>query len=361
MGMYRLKCSRLCKTIIGILSLLIVISGAIWWLNSNGKSFVDITKGQRMLFLEVPDGDYKDVVWMKDNRLAFLYAPIPPILHNNGLPILHPTEYQAVLYTIDSGNWLVLPVPDVPNCVSAWVALLAQLPDGRLSFIYECHTYSAQVTGQRSTLYVWDNHFMQVDLLREYPEQFWPGFYTFSPDMSIMIQEQQNGGITDKIYRLSQDNRFERILGEYQRVRSPAWSPDGRTIAFAGTETIPRARSSPFTALIGIGDAVFYPWDLYLMDSDEKNVRSILSGIIDLSIVKWSPQGNRLAFRGEYQGKDGIWVFDTRTQQLTRVWSSLDYYDWSPDGQQMVVLQQTQENGLRRSHPVIIEVPSAAS
>jgi Tol biopolymer transport system component len=196
-------------------------------------------------------------------------------------------------------------------------------------------------------------------LMYRYSEQFSAGFAAFAPDMSIFIQEQQRGSMHDELYRVDHGGRMERFFATYQRVRSPSWSPDGHTIAFAGTETIPDPRTNLFTALVGIGDVVFYPWDLYLVSVDGKDVRVILSGIKDLNIIKWSPRGDRLAFRGEYKDKRGIWVLDMVSSRLTRVWSELDFYDWSPDGKQMVVLQQIEQNGLKSSHPLLIDVPSS--
>lgn len=179
--------------------------------------------------------------------------------------------------------------------------------------------------------------------------------------MSELIQGQLGGGIDERLYRINQGGQPEQIFEDFARATSPSWSADGHGIAFFGTETLPEAGFNPFSSLPGIMGQVLYPWDLYLMDADGANVRVILSGVVAGSATQWLSQGDRLSFSGAYKKTDGVWVLDTRTLALTRVWPYGTPYDWSPDGQQMVVIQQEAQDGEQHTHPMIVDVPSLDS
>jgi Tol biopolymer transport system component len=92
------------------------------------------------------------------------------------------------------------------------------------------------------------------------------------------------------------------------------------------------------------------------MNADGSNPHIVQSEIKLAVNVKWSPQGNALAFAGELEGKEGIWIFDRVTRQLARVWPDIEAYDWSSDGRRMVVISHTEQNGTEFVHPVMFDV-----
>ncbi len=95
---------------------------------------------------------------------------------------------------------------------------------------------------------------------------------------------------------------------------SPAWSPDGRRIAFSGSRGI------------------------YVMDADGKNQNQITQGSWDEDPA-WSPDGRRIAFSGSRD----IYVMDPDGNNLINLTNnrtkSRATYDespaWSPDGQKI--------------------------
>ena len=112
----------------------------------------------------------------------------------------------------------------------------------------------------------------------------------------------------------------------------PAWSPDGRRIAFARTSGTPSGCS--------LGD-------IYVMDADGSNVTQLTTNSLGTfaSQPTWSPDGTRIAFaRGQQDatcndGDSEIWVMNADGTGQTAVTSggigiyTGDYAPaWSPDG-----------------------------
>jgi TolB protein len=110
-----------------------------------------------------------------------------------------------------------------------------------------------------------------------------------------------------------------RALDTYGGERSdwdPAWSPDGRWIAFASSR----------------GDS----YDLFVYDTVGGGLRRLTSGLHDEWCPSWSPDGQTIVFAGDEKGTFGIWAVPARggtPRQLTRVAHGNDYHPtWSPDG-----------------------------
>ena len=99
---------------------------------------------------------------------------------------------------------------------------------------------------------------------------------------------------------------------------SPAWSPNGAQIAFTSDRD---------------GDN-----DIYIMDADGGNVRQLTNHPGDDLEPAWSPDGTRIAFGSNRDGALNIYIVDedgTTIRQLTDEpgWDVLP--TWSPDGRQL--------------------------
>lgn len=109
---------------------------------------------------------------------------------------------------------------------------------------------------------------------------------------------------------------------------SPAWSPDGTTIAFASHRGTDRDQN------------------LYLMDTDGENVRSLTTGRSEGEYPAWSPDGRQIAFAcyqgggtapGEVPDYD-ICLIDVGTGAIVNLTKSPSYEmypAWSPRGDQI--------------------------
>jgi dipeptidyl aminopeptidase/acylaminoacyl peptidase len=322
----------------------------IWLLVACQANFVDVTETAHYESLVVPITQYRSVAWLNEDVIAFVYLPEEFKYSNDS------GDLTVATFSISTGKWQdlhMLPQPEECYVGPSHYSNLSRLAEGNLGFTYLC-----EHQGPSGMLYTWDRQTDTIVKLQDYSWPFIVSQYTFAPDMSELIQTDASGvGMDETIYRVSQNGDMEQLFPDYQRVRAPSWSPDGRTIAFAGTETYPGGNSEDFKRFSQIEGLLDYPWDVYVMDANGENVRILFPGVRSLHQLKWSPQGTFLAFSGNYQNVSGIWILDTNNLQLTRVWNTgTTSYDWSPDGQKMVVIKQEGEDNEKREYPVIIDV-----
>lgn len=125
------------------------------------------------------------------------------------------------------------------------------------------------------------------------------------------------------------EKKAEKLLGietfiDMESVGAPAISPDGQNIMFTRTWTDKlndRSNSS-----------------LWITDFEGKRVRELTSGNWHDSSPAWSPDGRKVAFISDRNGTSQIHVMwlDTReVAQLTHVQNDPENLVWSPDGKQL--------------------------
>jgi Tol biopolymer transport system component len=122
-----------------------------------------------------------------------------------------------------------------------------------------------------------------------------------------------------------------RITDVYNDARQPAWSPDGKSIAY-------------FAYRDG-------GYDIWAIAPDGTNQRQLTWGTFDDREPAWSHDGTRLAFssdRGNPLGSDyNIWILDLASGAFTQVTTapSDDYMpSWSPDDQE-IAFASAREDG----------------
>src|SRR5262245_20210285 len=123
----------------------------------------------------------------------------------------------------------------------------------------------------------------------------------------------------------------QRITDVFNDARQPAWSPDGKTIAF-----------------FGYRDGGY---DLWLIDTDGSHQRQLTWGPFDDREPIWSHDGAHIAFssdRGDPLGSNyNIWSIDVRSGELRQV--TTDPADdsmpsWSPDDRE-IAYASSRDNG----------------
>ncbi len=98
----------------------------------------------------------------------------------------------------------------------------------------------------------------------------------------------------------------------------PAWSPDGKRIAFCSNRD---------------GKS-----EIYMMNSDGSDVKRLTNNLSEDFGPVWSPDGNKLLFDSERDGNKEIYVMDAdggNQIRLTRNNATDSATSWSPDGSQI--------------------------
>jgi Tol biopolymer transport system component/imidazolonepropionase-like amidohydrolase len=132
------------------------------------------------------------------------------------------------------------------------------------------------------------------------------------------------------LWTLSRDGgRATRILDDGYDAHAPAWSPDGRRIAFQAY------RDST--------------WNIWTINRDGSGLQRHTSGPFDDREPHWSPDGQRLAFSSDRSGNYDIWTVTLATsavQQLTSGPANEGVPAWSPDGREIAYVSDRPARGI---------------
>jgi dipeptidyl aminopeptidase/acylaminoacyl peptidase len=132
-------------------------------------------------------------------------------------------------------------------------------------------------------------------------------------------------------------------MSDLEVATEPAWSPDGRQIAFVVVADRGSGRS-----------------DIWLMEADGGNAHPITDGSGSSWAPTWSPEGTRIAFMHSLDGAEQVWIMNadgSDRQAFTRCGGPECLRDdspvWSPDGESIAFVR---ESGAGAVIPVSINV-----
>jgi TolB protein len=121
-----------------------------------------------------------------------------------------------------------------------------------------------------------------------------------------------------------EDKTEKKLSNAGNKVYSPSWSPDGTQIAFLSVKD-----DKSIYRMAGEGE-------ILLINVINSEIIQLTDTIITFVPPVWSPDGNQIAFE-----KDGdIYIIDTNGQNLVNLTLSPEIFEynpyWSPDGKQIV-------------------------
>lgn len=136
----------------------------------------------------------------------------------------------------------------------------------------------------------------------------------FSRDGRLMAFSRPRN-LTQELWLAKPDGSAPRLLVRTGEVESfaPAFSPDGRTIAFT------------------VYDRKTKSYDLWLIGTDGRGQRPLIAAPGAQASAAWSPDGRRIA----YGGDRGVYVLDPRTGKSRLIGPGAGP-SWSPDGLRIV-------------------------
>ena len=138
-------------------------------------------------------------------------------------------------------------------------------------------------------------------------------------DEGWIVFVRQNSGI----WIMDANGKNEKQLTNDPNDFNPAWSPDGKQMAFART--------------VGPG------FSIYVMDADGSNMKRLTNGPRDLGPT-WSPDGKQVAFQrmGEQKESSDIYVVDADGSNVKELTGSPLWFmqpNWSPDGTKIAFVE----------------------
>ena len=120
-----------------------------------------------------------------------------------------------------------------------------------------------------------------------------------------------------------------RVLDDGYDAHLPAWSPDGRRLAFQAY----------------LRDT----WHIWAMNADGTGLQEVTAGPFDDREPYWSPDGTRLAFSSDRGGNYDIWTVTLATgevKQITNSGANDSMPAWSPDGREIAFVSDRTERGI---------------
>lgn len=269
--------------------------------------------------------DFGSVLWSAALRRLIVTAD----------PVSGPLGSRIATVALDGKGFQELPfVPD-SECSRESLGGPRQLPDGRLAYSHTCikppnHPCLEERGGcVPMSLKVYDPKTQMHASLRPY--RVLGGCMSFSPKTGQGLYAQSDG-LTGALYSLGA-NRLVPIKLPVSNVGCAEWSPDEKYIVVDG---IPTSAGPNSPTRLDI------PWALYLLDSKGRLLRKLPPKINDNAVPAWSPDGRWLAYRTTAKFPlMRVWLLDMRRREarprMLLQYPALGDIAWLPDSRRLVL------------------------
>lgn len=272
--------------------------------------------------LSFPPGYYNHVVYIDGRIIGFA--------DNSSASI---EEQISFAYEGDKETTLFNPEDD-PKCVNySYFQVISLLPDGRLGLLKECYDDSGATAflSTNRSIFAYDWHTGELEQLvsGKLTQGSRPKYYTWAPDMTLGVQET-TGSYQGTIYWIAPDgvspmdieiedrgltwNLKDYLEGKERTgmVVTPAWAPDGKTIAFfVSTYGILEEPKPKFNV----------NYDLFFMDPTTLKPKLELMDVADADKIVWSPNNEYLLFEGCVGRRltCGLWRYSISDKTLSLI------------------------------------------
>jgi hypothetical protein len=243
---------------------------------------------------------------------------------------LSPAKPDALhYYWLSEERFVEIAITDDLRCRLTEYTIPTALPDGRLGLSEICRSYwPDRPIGRDDARFImaYDWETGAIEQIVEEPLSVESSSFSWNPEMTRGVQGigsllgtitwisptdiepmtvtigmgEQSWSLDENLVVMEDYRRGHDRTAEVGIARNPAWSPDGRFIAFwastnvIGSSGMSRARGT---------------YSLYLLDPVTLQLQQILENVQNMTILVWSPDSQWLVFTGDIESsKDGLWL-----------------------------------------------------
>lgn len=324
--------------------------------------------------LSAPGNHYNSIVRFPDGRVLIGVGSEPSYV-----------TQMARYYSLQEERFVEIDLPDDPRCRRTEYVAATALPNGDLGYSMICSGYwSERPIGQDNARFIvaydWETNAFEQIVEAPLPVTTWspswnPGMtrgvvtigsllgtiawitpQTMIPMTVTVGTGEQSWSLAENLVVMDDYRAGDDRSGEVGIARNPAWSPDGRFIAFwASTNVIGRSGISRARGI----------YSLYLLDPDTLQLRQILDDVQNMTLLAWSPNSQWLAFTGDIRSsKNSLWIVSIDGNDLgfvdrgSRVESYPAFNDWHWLNNTEVIATRCVEEACENTEILLYEVES---